>query len=236
MCSLLSKLYEQSNDRNIRWPAKIRNILSDTELSYLWQVQVADYDYCEEELTSKCHKNFIGKWKEEIKSNSQCEFYKIIKESPKIENYLTKLSYSLRINTVKFFIRGHHLPITVDRWNKEDNADRSCKKCAQNAIGDENHYIFSCDYFSAHRAKYLPTFVNGTDDFKSAWNTILSYDDSDLVNLAKFIWHITFNFEFEAEDKADTDNDWHKIKRNKDSRAGRILKPNTKYFTKRFRK
>ena len=45
MCSLLSKLYEESNDQNIRWPAKIKNILADTDFSYLWQVQVADYSY-----------------------------------------------------------------------------------------------------------------------------------------------------------------------------------------------
>ena len=38
MCSLLSKLYEESNDQNIRWPAKIKSILADTDLSYLWQV------------------------------------------------------------------------------------------------------------------------------------------------------------------------------------------------------
>ena len=121
------------------------------------------------------------------------------------------------------------MPITVDRWNKEGNANRSCKKCFQNAIGDENHYIFSCDYFSAHRAKYLPTFVGGTDNFKAAWNTILSFDGSDLVNLAKFICHITSNFEYDSTDKIDTENDWHKIKRNRVSRAGRILKPNTKF-------
>ena len=236
MCSLLSKLYEQSNDQNLRWPAKIKSILSDTELSYLWQGQVADYKYCKEELKSKCRKNFIDKWKDEIQSNSQCEFYRIIKDSPKMENYLTNLSYSLRLNTVKFFIRGHHLPITVDRWNKEGNANRSCKKCSQNAIGDENHNIFSCDYFSAYRAKYLPTFVDGTDDFKSAWSAILSFDGSDLVNLAKFICHITSNFEYDSLDKADTNSDWHKIKRIKVSRAGRILKPNTKYSAKRYRK
>ena len=237
MCSLLSKLYEESNDQNIRWPAKIKNILADTELSYLWQVQVADYLYCKEELKTKCYKNFLEKWRGEVRNNSQCEFYNLIKSQPKIENYLTQLSYSLRINTVKFFIRGHHLPVTIDRWNKEGNADRICKKCDQNEVGDENHYIFSCNFFAAQRAKYLPNFARSTDDPKSAWDSILQYKESNLVSLAKFICHITSHFEFDKADRVDKDADWHKIKRAKVSRAGRVLKPNPKYSTaKRFRK
>ena len=229
MCSLLSKLFEETSNQNLRWPAKIKSILSSTGLSFLWQGQVADYLCYKTQLKSKCNQNFLEKWQEEVRSNSQCEFYNMIKSSPRIENYLTKLSYSLRINTLKFFIRGHHLPITIDRWNNEGNADRVCKKCNQNAIGDENHYIFSCNFFSAERAKYMPDFVRGTDDLQSAWKTILLYDDSNLVNLAKFICHITSNFEFDRSDKVDTDSDWHKVKRSKVSRAGRILKPNTRY-------
>ena len=236
MCSLLSKLYEESNDQNLRWPAKIKNILSNTELSYLWQVQVADYSYCKEEIKTKCKNNFLKKWKEEINSNSQCEFYKMIKETPKIENYLSKLSYSLRINTAKFFIRGHHLPITNDRWNKDNNPDRFCKKCDMNEIGDENHYIFSCEFFSPQRSKYLPNVAYDTENLQSVWEEILSFDDTNLVNLAKFISHITSNFEFDKVDNEKDDSDWHRIKRAKVSRAGRVLKPNSKYSIKRFRK
>ena len=236
MCSLLGKLYEESNDQNFRWHAKIKNILSATELSYLWQVQVADYSYCKEQIKTNCKSNFLKKWKEEINSNSQCEFYKMIKESPKIENYLSKLTYSLRINTVKFFIRGHHLPITNDRWNKESNPDRFCKKCDMNEIGDENHYIFSCKFFSPQRSKYIPNVDCDTENLQSAWKNILSFDDTNLVNLAKFISHITSKFEFDKVDSEKDDSDWHKIKRIKVSRAGRVLKPNSKYSIKRFRK
>ena len=229
MCSLLSKLYEESNDQNLRWPAKIKSIFSATELSYLWQVQVADYSYCKEQIKTNCKNNFLKKWKDEINSNSQCEFYKMIKESPKIENYLSKLTYSLRINTVKFFIRGHHLPITNDRWNKESNPDRFCKKCDMNEIGDENHYIFSCKFFSLQRSKYMPSIACDAENLQSTWKNILSFDDTRLVNLAKFISHITSNFEFDRADSEKEDSDWHKIKRIKISRAGRVLKPNSKY-------
>ena len=64
----------------------------------------------------------------------------------------------------------------------------------------------------------------------------MSFDDTNLVNLAKFISHITSKFEFDKVDSEKDDSDWHKIKRIKVSRAGRVLKPNSKYSIKRFRK
>ena len=227
-------MYENNNDQKLRWPAKIKSILSDTGFSYLWQVQTADYKLSKPQLKSKCHDLFLDKWKEEVNSNSQCEFYRSIKGQPKLENFLTDLSYSLRINTVRFFIRGHHLPITLDRWNQVNSIDRNCKKCEQNVLGDENHYVFDCDFFSEERAKYLSNFVNGAHDLHRAWETILAYRNTDLVNFAKFIRCIMSNFEFEKKDKIENynDNDWSKIKRAKTSRAGRILKLPARYHKK----
>ena len=230
MNSLLSKLYEETENSRLRWHAKIKSILSDTGLSYLWHVQVADYSHCKSEIKSKCNDLFIDKWKDEVSNNSQCVFYKQIKSSPKIEKYITELSYDLRMNTIRFFIRGHHLPITLDRWNSATDTDRNCKKCDQNELGDENHYIFSCDFFSAERRKYLPCFIQGCNDPLSAWQTVLSYDNIELANFAKFVCHISSCFEYDKNDKSVFENDFQKIKRAKVSRAGRILKPNTRYL------
>ena len=108
-----------------------------------------------------------------------------------------------------------------------------------NEIGDENHYIFSCKFFSPQRSKYIPSVACDTENLQSAWKNILSFDDSNLVSLAKFISHITSKFEFDKVDSEitdRTDSDWHRTKRIKVSRAGRVLKPNRKYSIKRFRK
>ena len=85
---------------------------------------------------------------------------------------------------------------------------------------------FDCIFFSKERAKYLPKFVNGTDNLHKAWDTILSYKNTDLVNFAKFVRLIMANFEFENKDRAEKakDSDWFRIKRTKTSRTGRNLK------------
>ena len=117
-----------------------------------------------------------------------------------------------------------------------ENGLCSLVKCDRNEVGDENHYIFSCKFFSPQRSKYIPSVDCDTENLQSAWKNILSFDDSDLVSLAKFISHITSNFKFDKVDSEKADSDWHKTKRIKVSRAGRVLKPNRKYSIKRFRK
>ena len=232
MNSLLNKLYED-NDHKLKWPTKINSILSDTGFTYLWHVQTADYNLSKKQIKTRCHELFLKKWRDEVSSNSQCAFYREIKSQPKLENFFTDLSYSLRIETAKFFIRGHHLPVTLDRWNQDSNIDRNCKKCNLNLLGDENHYIFYCEYFSEARTKYLSEFTNGPDNLQNAWDTILSYKNTELVNFAKFVRLIMANFEFEQKDRAEKvkDSDWFKIKRTKTSRTGRNLKLPARYQT-----
>ena len=75
----------------------------------------------------------------------------------------------------------------------------------------------------------MPNLANGTTDYQAEWKTILSLEDFNLVNLAKFISHITSHLEFDKTDIIDFDDDWHKVKQAKVSRAGRILKPNSRY-------
>ena len=150
----------------------------------------------------------------------------MFKNEPKIESYLTDLSYSLRISTVKFLTRTHHLPITYDRFRNQDKVDKTCKKCDLDEIGDENHYIFSCKFFTEDRLKYLPDFTIDVIDFDSAWKDLLKYRDSNLVKLATFIRIILSHFEYTGDSVIDKKkNDWEKIKRHKTSSTGRILKP-----------
>ena len=81
MNSVMSKIFDNADeeDQIPKWSARIKDILVSSDLSYLWQVQVhTDYLYCKEELKTKCYKNFLEKWREEVRSNSQCEFYNLI--------------------------------------------------------------------------------------------------------------------------------------------------------------
>ena len=229
MNSVLSKMSDENCEgKFFRWPTKIKDILASSDLAYLWHVQDGDYIGAQSQIKGKCIEIFLNNWKEEINSNSQCTLYRIFKNKPQIENYLIELSYSLRISTVKFLTRTHHLPITYDRFNQQDKnkVDRKCKKCDLEEVGDENHYIFTCNFFAEERLKYLPDYSHRTSDFDSAWKIMLKYTGSNLIKLATFIRYISSHFEYDGDLVIDKKkNDWEKIKRRKTSRTGRVLKP-----------
>ena len=68
-------------------------------------------------------------------------------------------------------MRNHYLPVTIDRFNKNDSAnnDKICTLCSLQELGDENHYLFRCSYFNASRRKFLSN---------------LRYDDFDISCLS----------------------------------------------------
>ena len=39
----------------------------------------------------------------------------------------------------------HQLPIEIGRWNNIWGEERKCNLCNTNDLGDEFHYMFSCD-------------------------------------------------------------------------------------------
>ena len=43
------------------------------------------------------------------------------------------------------------------RWKGVPLQERMCMYCNRD-IGDEFHYILSCDHFQEHRSKYIPRF------------------------------------------------------------------------------
>jgi len=50
------------------------------------------------------------------------------------------------------------LPVETGRWHNVSRADRLCHLCDSADIGDEFHYIMSCDYLKQEREKYLPSY------------------------------------------------------------------------------
>ena len=72
-----------------------------------------------------------------------------------MEEFLKYLSQTERISLTKFRCGNHKLPIITGRYTKQVKADRKCKVCSSDSIGDEFHYIFECDYFTESREKYI---------------------------------------------------------------------------------
>ena len=213
LCSLLSKYYDDTHDANLKWPSKIKSILHETELTYMWYDPFLNVKSSKLLLKQICHDNFIKHWKKNMAKNSQCKVYKLFKEFPKIESYVTELKTPLLINFIHFITRVHHLPVTADRFmHNSDTKTKICTKCELNEIGDESHYLFNCTFFSNDRSKLLSSYHSiAVENISTAWRDILSYSGGNLVKLGKFMKIILSNFDFKRQNETPIESPASKV-------------------------
>ena len=47
---------------------------------------------------------------------------------------------------IKYRTGNHRLPVETGRWDDIPLNERKCKICTEDDIGDEYHYLFTCDF------------------------------------------------------------------------------------------
>ena len=95
MCSLLSKLYDATLDKNLKWPSKIKSILDQTELTYMPCDPFLNVKRSQLLIKQICYHNFLFRWKENVAINSQREIYRLFKKchsAPRASNLQTDAS------------------------------------------------------------------------------------------------------------------------------------------------
>ena len=97
MCSLLSKLYDATLDKNLKWPSKIKSILDQTELTYMPCDPFLNVKSSQLLIKQICYHNFLFRWKENVAINSQREIYRLFKKCPKQEAYVSELKNLLNV-------------------------------------------------------------------------------------------------------------------------------------------
>ena len=100
-------------------------------------------------------------WHAELYENSQCTFYRMIKDQLSIDKHVTLLSDKELIVYNRFICRNHQLPIAKIRFqdhavdpSSHDRAAR-CHLCNLGDVGDEFHYLLKCTHFENERSTYL---------------------------------------------------------------------------------
>ena len=81
-----------------------------------------------------------------MNSTSKGLRYRICKTELKIEKYIFILPYNYMLHFCKCRCDCHRLPVETGRWLNVSRADRLCHLCDSAVIGDEFHYIMSCNY------------------------------------------------------------------------------------------
>ena len=194
LCKFLSNLNE-SSDYNFKWINHIKKTLDNTGFSWVWNSESLNLDYLKSVFNQRCTDIFIQNWQADMDQNSQCSSYKLFKDTFQPEDYFKKLNTSDAIHLSKFRTRTHHLPITKNRFDSSQST--LCTLCDNNDIGDEFHYLFSCNYFSHLRELLLPTNVLQIGK-EHNYNELFKQDEDTLKKLSKFIKAINQSFKCEV--------------------------------------
>ena len=93
----------------------------------------------------------------------------------------------------KLRISAHKLEIENGRYSKKSITDRLCKKCSQNKVEDETHFICDCSCYQSERYKLFdyikqetPNFASLSSSGKMIW--LMTCENSSILNMfAKFV-------------------------------------------------
>ena len=119
-----------------------RNNQSKIKISLLKEIKLRLNDmslqHIQDYLLNKSIKlNFLGK----------------LKEGFETEYYLKINNFENRRALTKLRTSCHNLLIETGRWNNIDRHARLCKKCTQNTVEDEMHFLFDCNMYSHERTE-----------------------------------------------------------------------------------
>jgi hypothetical protein len=140
------------------WLLGIKQILDETGLSHIWlsQGQNTTTELLKINVKQILMDQFQQCWTADVFDGSKCDNYRIFKSKFGFENYLVTLSPKLRELFTKFRCRNHKLPIEIGVYTGVVKEERICAMC--NELGDEFHYIFSCNQFQQQRVDFLNNY------------------------------------------------------------------------------
>ena len=84
--------------------------------------------------------------------------YRMFKTNFGIDSYLTKLPPQCAISLLKFRTTNNRLPVNKLRYSNIQRHERKCDKCHLNEVGDEFHYLFTCQFYDKQRKECIPSY------------------------------------------------------------------------------
>ena len=123
--------------------------------------------------------------------SSKGKQYLLFKDNLNFEKYLINVFYS---KTIKYRTGNHCLPVETGRWDDGIPLNkRKCKICSTDDIGDEYHYLFTCDFFRSGRKLYLKPYYYVKPNIHKYRELFTSTNEATLIILSKFVAIIMYH-------------------------------------------
>ena len=193
--TLLKKLHDKNIFKS-KWITKIKSIIDNCGMSYLWDTEAAgtiNAKWLKQSLELKLQDMAYQNWHEEIHRNSLCSNYKLFKTEVGLENYLLVLNPVDRINLCRFRCGNHKLPAAEGRY-LHNGETKICTLCNSHDQGDEFHYLFVCPSLSNSRSSYIKKYYYTRPNTLKMNELLNIRNPKQLSKLAKFVTFIMSHF------------------------------------------
>ena len=84
---------------------------------------------------------FFQQWASNPENSSKHRNYSIFKDNINLEDYFLKLPKSMYEHFARFRTGNHRFPCETGRYQGVDYAERKCRLCNMQDVGDEMHYL-----------------------------------------------------------------------------------------------
>ena len=146
-----------NNSFIFKWSEKVKSILEETGLNYIWMQHSISKSECSL-LKSRISDQALQLCKSGQEESMKKKSYFNMKTNWKIDNYLKCLPQKLYQPVLNLKTSNHRLPVEIGRHNNIQYINRTCSLCS--SIGDEYHYVMECPQFKEQRKKLLsPEFI-----------------------------------------------------------------------------
>ena len=185
----------ENNEFRSPWIEYVSETLNCTGLNNLWLNEGDGFStsYIINAFKLKTSDAYSQNWHSTVEQNTQCNIYRMYKETCKLETYITSLGFKDRIAMTRFRCRNHQLPISK-RLNNE-NDDTTCKLCQVGDTGDEFHYLLVCPYFNETRKRYLGVGSYSNPNIFTIKVLLQTNNVVKMRNVARFMDTITVEFQ-----------------------------------------
>ena len=132
----------------------------------------------------------IQNWNSKLQESNKGRNYSIYKEDIIMEYYLINNFKSIYVPILRFRTANHKLPVEKGRWENIPYEDRKCQACEKHEIGDEFHYLFTCQAFVNERTHLIRPYYYNRPNILKLKQPMQTRNKNTLINLSKFLKHI----------------------------------------------
>ena len=186
MYLIIHSLNEQRKLKT-KWLDNIKNLIITNGYGNVWESpNEINTNWFKLSFKQKVKDQYTQNWNSLVEKSSSGLNYRIFKDTFEINQYFMTLSnYKCRILTA-FRTRNHRLPIEIGRWSSIPLNQRICRLC-NNGIGDEYHYVLTCDSLTTQRGQYIKPYFYRRPNTLKFHSLMNSKNETNLTKLCAFI-------------------------------------------------